>query len=232
MASLPSRSNAPGPLGSGEHTGAGRCCRTRCCCGAAPQTQNAAQIRSQVFPEATWLKGKSLAVERGPDVSLPAHVLLADHSGKAWGCTETLEDSHPSRCYCNQTSNPCWSAEADRAAYPCAQDLLVCTTPIMDVSFHHTSRMKTQEYVPSFCSVCPLNTTHFFFLSLYGVLRCSFSSPLKNMAWKNAKRIHTWHRADACLNIGESYRRVCFLNITKIRESWASHLLSKQHCIN
>lgn len=162
-------------------------------------------------------------------MSLPAHVLLADHSGKAWGCTEALEDSPPSRCYCNHTSNPCQSAEADRAAYPCTQDPLVCVTPTLEVSRHHKSRMKTQEYVPSFCSLCPLNTNRFFFfLSLYGVLRCSFSSLLKNMAWKNTKHIHTWHWADAHLDAGESYRRACSLNITKIRESWASHLLSKQ----
>lgn len=162
-------------------------------------------------------------------MSLPAHVLLADHSGKAWGCTEALEDSPPSRCYCNHTSNPCQSAEADRAAYPCTQDPLVCVTPTLEVSRHHKSRMKTQEYVPSFCSLCSLNTNRFFFfLSLYGVLRCSFSSLLKNMAWKNAKHIHTWHWADAHLDAGESYRRACSLNITKIRESWASHLLSKQ----
>lgn len=70
-------------------------------------------------------------------MSLPAHVLLADHSGKAWGCTEALEDSPPSRCYCNHTSNPCQSAEADRAAYPCTQDPLVCVAPTLEVSRHH-----------------------------------------------------------------------------------------------
>lgn len=47
------------------------------------------------------------------------------------------------------------------------------------------------------------------------------------MAWKNAKHIHPWHQADAHLDL-ENATEVCSLNITKIRESWASHLLSKQ----
>lgn len=34
----------------------------------------------------------------------------------------------------------------------------------------------------------------------------SFSSPLKNMALKNAEHIHTWHQADAHLDAGEGYK--------------------------
>lgn len=155
MASLPRRGNAPGlPVSPTSTPVLTDAASTQCCCGAAPQTQTSAEIGSQDSPKWTWLKGKSLAVERGPEVSLPAHVLLADHSGKAWGCTETLEDSPPSRCYCNHTSNPCRSAEADRAAYPCTQDPLVCTTPTLEASHRHTSRMKTQNMsLPSARSV-------------------------------------------------------------------------------
>lgn len=119
---------------------------------------------------------------------------MADHLRKAWECAETLENSLPSRGCC---------AEADRAVYLCVQDPLACVaqdpwasvTSALEVTHPHTFRIKTQKHVCSFSSPCPLNASSLF--SVFRGLRYSF----KNMAWKNGKHIHTWHHADAHLDL-------------------------------
>lgn len=50
---------------------------------------------------------------------------LPDRLGKAWECTETLENSLLSRCCC---------AEADGAVCLGVQDPLACVTPALEVT--------------------------------------------------------------------------------------------------
>lgn len=106
----------------------------------------------------------------------------------------------------------CW-----QGCTSCTQDPLGCVAPTLELSESPAHVQGAQQHVPSLCSLCPLNTSHFS-SSLCEVLRCSFSSLLKNMIWRNPEHIHTWHGADAPTDAGECYRRVCCLSITDQRE--------------
>lgn len=120
------------------HTRACRCCWHVMLLWSCTTDTDSCRDQVPGSPQGDLAKGQVFSCG-GRTRSITAHMLWADHSGKAQGCTEPVEDSPPSRCYCNQSSNPCWSA--DRAAHPALKTPWdVSPQPWRCVSHHHTCR--------------------------------------------------------------------------------------------